>query len=158
MVYSFTIRRATSHDAPAVFSILQSAFIEYGRITGQSRLEALFETVDDIKREIETKVVYIAIIDDNIVGTLRLDIKEDQAYLSRFAVDRNCRNSGVGKSLMSMVDKYLMDKKVNKVFLHTSSKHTLLMRFYYGRGFYTEEIETDRGYLRAKLVKEYNYL
>ena len=90
------------------------------------------------------------------MGTLRLDIKEDQAYLSRFAVDRNCRNSGVGKSLMSMVDKYLMDKKVNKVF-HTSSKHTLLMRFYYGR-IYTEEIETDRGYLRAKLVKEYNYL
>lgn len=158
MFYSFIIRRATSQDAPAVFSILQSAFIEYGRITGQSRLEALFETVDDVQMEIETKTVYIAIIDKAIVGTVRLEINEEQAYLSRFAVDRNSRNSGIGKSLMNIVDKFLEDRKIKKVILHTASKHNLLMRFYYGRGFYTEDIETDRGYLRAKLVKEYNYL
>ncbi|NLX64823.1 MAG: GNAT family N-acetyltransferase, partial [Clostridiaceae bacterium] len=31
----------------------------------------------------------------------------------------------------------------------------VLMRFYYGIGFYVEAIETDRGYLRARMVKEY---
>lgn len=155
MLYSFIIRRATFEDAPAVFSILQTAFIEYGRITGQTRLDALFETIEDIYREIETNTVYIAVIDNAIVGTLRLEINGDQAYLSRFAVDRNSRNSGIGKSLMNIVDKHLMEMNVKKVILHTDSKHCLLMRFYYGRGFYTEDVETDRGYLRARLVKEY---
>lgn len=155
MLYSFIIRRATVDDAPAVFSILQTAFIEYGRITGQSKLEALFETIEDIRKEIETKTVYIAVIDNAIVGTVRLDINGYQAYLSRFAVDRNNRNIGIGKSLMNIVDKYLEEKKVRKVTLHTASKHSILMRFYYGRGFYVEKIETDRGYLRARLVKEY---
>jgi N-acetylglutamate synthase-like GNAT family acetyltransferase len=158
MFYSFIIRRATVEDAPAVFSILQRAFIEYSKITGQSNLEALSETIEDIKKEIETKAVYIAVIDNNILGTVRLDINGNVAYLSRFAVDSNNRNSGIGKSLISVVDSYLKEMGVKKVTLHTSSKHDVLMRFYYGRGFYVEAIETDRGYLRARMVKEYNKL
>ncbi|NLL96893.1 MAG: GNAT family N-acetyltransferase [Clostridiaceae bacterium] len=155
MLYTFIIRRANADDAPAVFSILKRAFTEYSHITGQSDLEALKETVEDIKNEIETKAVYIAVIDNEILGTVRLDISGDQAFLSRFAVDSRNRNKGIGKSLMSVVDKYLKEKGVKKVTLYTSSKHCVLMRFYYGRGFYVEAIETDRGYLRARLVKEY---
>ena len=155
MLYSFIIRRATTQDAPAVFSILQTAVKEYSALTGQNNLEALLETEDDICKEIETKAVYIAVIDDTVAGTVRLDIHGDEAYLSRFAVDPNNRNIGIGKALMNVVDKYLCGKGVNKVTLHTASQHRLLMRFYYGRGFFVEAIETDRGYLRARLVKEY---
>ena len=155
MLYSFIIRRATSEDAPAVFSILQTAFKEYSKITGLNKLEALSETVDDICKEIDSKAVYVAVIDDTIVGTVRLDINGDRAYLSRFAVDHNNRNIGIGKSLISVVDKYLSNKGVKKVTLHTASRHGVLMRFYYSRGFFVEAIETDRDYLRARLVKEY---
>jgi len=156
MLYSFIIRRAEEPDAPSVFAILQSGFQEYAAITGQSKLEALNETVEDIRKEIASKAVYIAVIDDKIVGTVRLDIHNDSAYLSRFAVDSESRNIGIGKALMSVVDKYLMAKGVKKVTLHTASRHHALMRFYYGRGFFVESIETDRGYLRARLVKEYS--
>lgn len=155
MLYSFIIRRATDADAPSVFSILQSSFHEYADITGQVRLEALAETVEDIKKEIAEKAVYIAVIDDRIVGTVRLDIHEDTAYLSRFAVDHESRNIGIGKALMNVVDKFLISKGVKRVTLHTASRHNVLMRFYYGRGFFVEAIETDRGYLRARLAKEY---
>ncbi len=155
MLYSFIIRRATATDAPSVYSILQSAFQEYGAITGQKNLEALKETEEDIRKEIETKAVYIAVIDEMIVGTVRLDIHGVEAYLSRFAVDNKNRNIGIGKSLMSVVDKYLQGQGVKKVTLHTASKHSVLVRFYYSRGFYTEAVETDRGYLRSRLVKEY---
>lgn len=110
MLYTFIIRRANADDAPAVFSILKRAFTEYSHITGQSDLEALKETVEDIKNEIETKAVYIAVIDNEILGTVRLDISGDQAFLSRFAVDSRNRNKGIGKSLMSVVDKYLKEK------------------------------------------------
>ncbi|NLB78110.1 MAG: GNAT family N-acetyltransferase [Clostridiaceae bacterium] len=155
MFYSFIVRRGTEEDAPAVFSILQRAFNEYCNITGQTNLEALSETVEDIKKEIQTKAVYIAVINNNIVGTVRLSIKGDEAYLSRFAVDSNNQNAGIGKYLMQAVDTYLKEMGIKKVTLHTSSKHDVLMRFYYGIGFFVEAIETDRGYLRARMVKEY---
>lgn len=156
MLYSFIIRQAEESDAASVFSILQEAFQEYARITGQTHLEALRETVDDIRKEIAEKAVYIAVIDDEIVGTVRLDIQDGKAYLSRFAVGRGSRNIGIGKALMNVVDKYLVSKGVKEVTLHTASRHTALMRFYYGRGFFVEAIETDRGYLRARLKKEYD--
>ncbi|NLE26207.1 MAG: GNAT family N-acetyltransferase [Clostridiaceae bacterium] len=149
------IRRATLNDAPAIFPIIQKAFNEYSRITGQTNLEALSETVEDIALAIQTKAVYIAVLNDIIVGTVRLVIKDDEAYLSRFAVDCNSQNTGIGKSLMNEVDTYLKKMGVKKVTLHTSSKHDVLMRFYYGVGFFVEAIETDRGYLRARMVKEY---
>lgn len=155
MLYSFIIRRAEEADASSVFAILQSGFQEYAGITGQQKLEALSETVEDIRKEIASKAVYIAAIDDRIVGTVRLDIHQEEAYLSRFAVDHNSRNIGIGKALMNVVDKYLSGRGVKKVSLHTASRHHALMCFYYGRGFFVEAIETDRGYLRARLVKEY---
>lgn len=155
MLYSFIIRQAVESDAESVYHILQQAFREYAQITGQPHLEALEETVDDVRKEIAEKVVFIAVIDDEIVGTVRLDIREDKAYLSRFAVGRNSRNIGIGKALMNAVDKYLISKGVREVTLHTASRHAVLMRFYYGRGFFVEAIETDRGYLRARLRKEY---
>ncbi len=155
MLYSFIVRRAVDFDAPAVHHILQSAFQEYAAATGQEKLEALSETETDILSEIRSKPVYVAEIDGDIIGTVRLDIHGEEAYLSRFAVSVDARNLGIGKSLMNVVDKYLLANRVRRVFLHTASRHLALVRFYYGRGFFTESIETDRGYLRARMVKEY---
>lgn len=154
---SLIIRRANIDDAPAVFSVIQRAFTEYARITGLSNLDALSETVEDIQGEIKTKAVFIAVLDNNVVGTVRISINGDEAYLSRFAVNSNNQKTGIGKALMDMVDTYLKEMGVKKITLHTASKHDVLMRFYYGMGFYAEEIETDRGYLRARMVKDYGY-
>lgn len=155
MDYSFIIRRAQVSDAPAVYDILQKAFREYAEAAGLSEVEALKETITDIEREIRDKVVYIALIDMVIVGTVRVDITGDKAYISRFAVNSSYRNIGIGKALMNLVDKYLISKNVREVSLHTASRYCALMRFYYGRGFYVESVSHDRGYPRARLVKEY---
>ena len=155
MLYSFIIRRAESADAQEVHTILQTAFREYSAVTGQTRLEALSEDPRDILMQIETKPVYVAEIDGAILGTVRLEIQGTEAYLSRFAVSGEARNLGIGKSLMNVVDKYLASNGVKRVTLHTASRHLALVRFYYSRGFFTEAVETDRGYLRARMVKEY---
>ncbi|MBP7175580.1 MAG: GNAT family N-acetyltransferase [Thermoclostridium sp.] len=156
MDYSFVIRRAEVSDASEVYAIIQSAFREYALTAGLTEVDALRETVADIKMEIRDKVVYIALIDKVVVGTIRVDISGDTAYISRFAVNSSHRNIGIGKSLMNLVDKYLISKHVRQVSLHTASRYYILMRFYYGRGFYVESVTHDRGYPRARLVKDYS--
>jgi ribosomal protein S18 acetylase RimI-like enzyme len=153
--YSFIIRRAEASDAGAIYTILQKAFREYAQAAGLTEVEALKETIADIEREIREKAVYIALIDSIVVGTVRVDISGDTAYISRFAVNSSHRNIGIGKSLMNLVDKYLISKNVREVCLHTASRYGALMRFYYGRGFYVDSVTHDRGYPRARLVKEY---
>ena len=74
--------------------------------------------MEDIAKEIETKTVYIAVLNDIIVGTVRLSIEGDEAYLSRFAVDCNSQNAGIGKALMNEVDTYLKEMRVKSNSAH----------------------------------------
>jgi ribosomal protein S18 acetylase RimI-like enzyme len=155
--YSFIIRKAVAADAPAIKEIMQESFKKYIEDTGlPGSMEALDESYEDIVRDIETKEVYVAIIDEVAVGSVRVRINPDNtAYLSRFGVKLSYHNIGIGKSLINLVDKLLTARGISSVSLHTASKYKDLVRFYYGRGFYIDSTTKDRGYVRALMVKEY---
>jgi ribosomal protein S18 acetylase RimI-like enzyme len=155
--YSFTIRKATKEDAEAIKGIMHEAFHKYMQDTGLTgTMDALEESIDDIEKDIASKEVFIAFIDNIPVGTVRVSVLPDNtAYISRFGVSLNYHNIGIGKSLMNLVDKYVKSKGLKKVILYTASKYKDLVRFYYGRGFYIDSTTRDRGYIRALMIKEY---
>ena len=155
--YAFEVKSATEEDIPAIHKITHDAFLKYCENAGLDyNIEALTETYDDIRRDIETKNVFVVRIDDEPVGAVRIEIlPNNEAYLSRFAVGDSHRNSGIGKILMSVVDKVMKENNVKLLKLHTCSKVTALIRFYYGRGFYISNVDYSRGYSRAELIKEY---
>lgn len=152
----FQIRIATAEDIPAIREMTREAFLKYKEMTGSDHLDALKETEEDIKNDIENKIVLVALDDGEYVGSVRVEVFPDNtAYLTRFGVRVSNQNNGIGKSMMNLIDKIMIAKGVKKISLHTGSKITSLIRFYYGRGFYIESTENTRGYIRAKLVKEY---
>ena len=155
--YAFEVKAATEEDIPAIHKITHDAFLKYCEMAGLDYdIEALTETFDDIRNDINTKNVFVVRIDDEPVGAVRIEILPDnEAYLSRFAVASNHRNNGIGKILMNVVDKVMRENNIKTLRLHTSSKVTALIRFYYGRGFYISGVEYSRGYPRAELIKEY---
>ncbi len=155
--YAFEVKSATEEDIPAIHKITHDAFLKYCEMAELDyNIEALTETYDDIRHDIETKNVFVVRIDDEPVGAVRIELLPDnEAYLSRFAVASSNRNNGIGKILMKVVDKVMKENNVKILKLHTCSKVTALIRFYYGRGFYISDVEYSRGYARAELVKEY---
>lgn len=157
MNYSFVIRKATPEDAEAIRIIMEESFRKYMEDTGLTgTMEALEESVEAIRADIETKEVYIAIIDRIPVGSIRMEAFPDgTAYISRFGVRLEYHNIGIGKALVNLIDKSLKSKGIKRVSLHTASKYKELVRFYYGRGFYIDSTTKDRGYVRALMVKEY---
>ena len=156
-LYAFEVKRASEEDIPAIIKITKDAFLKYCEMAGiDYDIEALQETYDDVKHDIETKEVYVVFIDDEPIGAVRIELLENnEAYLSRFAVKSSLRNNGIGKILMSVVDKVMKENDVHILRLHTGSHVTPLIRFYYGRGFYIKSVENSRGYPRAELVKDY---
>lgn len=156
-LYAFEVKRATTDDIPAIIKITKDAFLKYCEMADLDyNIEALQETYEDVKHDIETKEVYVVFIDDEPIGAVRIEILENhEAYLSRFAVKSTQRNNGIGKILMSVVDKVMKENDVHILRLHTGSHVTPLIRFYYGRGFYIRSVENSRGYPRAELVKDY---
>ena len=108
-------------------------------------MEALNETYDDIRKDLEEKYVFVAFINGEPVGSVRIKINEDgTAYLSRFGVRSNNQNNGIGKTLMNVVDKVMQEHQVKQLRLHTAASYIPLVRFYYGRGFYIDSTEKDR--------------
>jgi len=157
MDYSFIIRKAVPDDAQAIQDITKEAFEKYKSDTNiESPMEALEESLEDIKKDIETKEVFVAFIDGNPVASIRVAISPDKtAYISRFGVRLQYHNMGIGKAIMSLVDELLISRGVKKAYLHTASKYKDLVRFYYGRGFYVHSTTEEKGYIRALMVKDY---
>jgi ribosomal protein S18 acetylase RimI-like enzyme len=152
----FQVRLANYDDIPAIMSITREAFVKYQQLVGIDKLAALEESYNDVKNDIDTKVVLLALADGEPVGSVRVEIFPDHtAYLSRFGVKVTSQNNGIGKSIMNLVDKIMIKKGVTQIALHTGSKITSLVRFYYGRGFYIDSTDKSRGYVRALLIKEY---
>jgi len=153
----FVVRRATCEDVPQIKEISKEAFRIYAeRAEITEFVSPLNESYEDLKKEIESKVMLVALVDGVIVGSVRVEVKPDKtAYLSRFAVKESLQNIGIGKILMNAVDIAMKEEGVTNLYLHTASRMLALVRFYYGRGFYIESTTKDRGYIRALLCKEY---
>ncbi len=153
----FEVREASYEDIPDILSITKEAFLKYTELAGIENTPALYETYEDVKKDIDNKIVLVAFSDGIPVGSVRVEIFDDNtAYLSRFGVKVTSQNNGIGKSIMNLVDRIMRKKGVTKISLHTGSKVTSLIRFYYGRGFYIDSTDKSKGYIRALLIKEYN--
>lgn len=152
------IRKAILTDVQAIQRITQEAFESYvinAEIPGSTA--ALEETDEDIKIDIKNKLCFVAEVDGVVVGSVRIEVKEDDntAYLSRFGVALEYQSHGIGAKLLDHVDELMKEMGVSKLYLHTASKLVSLIKFYYGRGFYIDSTTKDRGYIRALLCKEY---
>lgn len=154
----FAIRKADAEDAYPIKEIMEDAFLKYKNNSGiTGPIDALEETVDDIKKDIDTIYVFVAAINDYIVGTIRVNInpKKNTAYISRFGVRCGFSNRGIGNSLMKYVNKLLNEKGIILVYLHVALSNTDLVRFYCNRGFNVDSVSAERGYKRALMVKNY---
>lgn len=151
------IRKAVLEDIPEIQKLSKEAFSAYAKNAGISDIVApLEETFDSLKKELENKLILVAVLNGVIVGSVRVEIKPDKtAYLSRFGVSGKHQRKGIGNMLMDAVDIYMAEAGVKNLYLHTASRMLSLVRFYYGRGFYIESTSKDRGYIRALLCKEY---
>ena len=149
------IKEATPADAEAIQEIMQDAFHKYERDLGMTgHVKALQETVEDIRRDIEKKTVLVGFVDGVAVGSVRVEIMGDLAYLSRFGVRSAITKSGIGGMLIDRVEVLCREQSVRAIALHTSSRMFGLIRFYYGHGYFIHPTDESRGYIRALLVHE----
>lgn len=154
---AFVIRKAVEGDIPQIQVVAREAFKRYAEGAGIAEYVApLEETYEDLKKELEGKLVLVALSNDSVIGSVRVEINSDKtAYLSRLGVREAFQSEGIGTLLMNAVDAEMKKLGVTNLYLHTASRMLSLVRFYYGRGFYIESTSKDRGYIRALLCKEY---
>lgn len=149
------IRKATREDVLAISQITAEAFHKYALDLGNSQsVGALRETPKDVLKDITHKRVYIAFMDGEPVGSLRFEVIGQVAYISRFGVKLIAQGCGIGHALIKAVEAKCRKLELCAMVLHTSSRMSSLVRFYYGCGFFIHSTSIGRGYIRALLIKE----
>ena len=109
----FEVRRATLEDVDSIVKITQEAFEKYIKLAGIQDTPALHETREQVIKDIATKIVYVAYINNQVVGSMRIELLDKEtAYLSRFGVNTEFQNLGIGKSMMNSLDMELAELKV----------------------------------------------
>lgn len=150
------LRRARLEDAPTILKITKEAFTRYAQeVRKQESIQALFETLEDVERDIQEKYVYVCEMDGQILGSVRFQLLEGHiAYLSRFSMSPEVQNLGLGGLLLEKVRLECLDLGVYAITLHTASRMRSSVAFYLKNGYYIHSIDKSAPYIRAFMVNE----
>ena len=170
MKSSPAIRVASVDDAPGVSRLLRSAMLTYCADSGisSSMLEAMTESVESVADRISRQTCLIAVQDEEIVGTIcikscpnplvysftektyeYLKSADSASYISRFAVKKSYRKTGLGIDLMARAIELAKEAGSSVVLLHSAASNESMVDFYGKRGFDLIDSENSRGYMRG---------
>lgn len=171
------IRKATINEAPVIAALQKAAMRVYaaqltplgdltvsgdltlpGDLTPAIQLDALRETVDDVARTIRESLVYVYERDKVILGSLCLSplisTAETRYQISRFVVDPQYQEQGIGRALFAHVidelSRLTSSGSVLTVQLFTALSNRRKCAFYERFGFLLAETTNDRGYARGR--------
>lgn len=150
------IAEATHDNINDILNITKTAFRIYQKeLNANTPVAALNETEEDVVRDIQQNKVYVAKLNNKVLGCIRIKkLSNDLAYIYRFAVHPDDSNSGVGSELLNYAVEVCRNMNVAAIALHTNTKYFKLARYYYGKQFYVHSTDNSRGYIRALFIKE----
>ena len=156
----FEIKKAKESQANEIAAVTREAFKIYQDALHSQKeihMAALSETAADVLADMKKNTVLAATLSGRVIGSIRIEgLSKGLAYIYRFAVDPLEANDGVGSRLLAAAVKLCEKNGFSAIALHTNSKYYKLARYYYGKGFYVQSTNLEKGYIRALFVKELN--
>ena len=127
------VRRATGKDADAVVACMREAFAPFKE---QYTKGAWEDTVpDSIDDRLETMSVFVAIYDDQIIGTIACAAHGAEGHLRGMAVRSEWKGKGAASMLLQAAEEELYARGCKRVTLDTTDPLQRAMRFYEKHGF-----------------------
>ena len=139
------IRQALEADEPGVRACVDAAYAPYVDRMGKPPAPML----DDYTDLIKSGVVYVATLDDRLVGLIVLWRKEDHLYVDNVAVLPEAQGAGVGAALLGFADTQAQRAGLNEIRLYTNEKMTENITYYPRKGYRETHRASDAGYQRV---------
>ena len=136
----FALRDATAKDASVIYRVTRSAFVEYaGDVPPPS---ALFETLDDVRREFEEGCGAVVALDvdaragePRAVGCVRYRVARGAIHFFRLAVAPSARRRGIAKSLVARVEEIGQAKGCRRATCHVRTGVARNVALYRSMGY-----------------------
>jgi len=120
-------------DAAEILALQKMAYQSEAEIYGDTSLTPLRQTLDELKGDFNTQVFFKAVMEDNVVGSVRGYMQDQTCHIRRLIVNPLYQNLGIGKKLMMTVERHFLEAKDYDVFTGDKSKRNIF--FYKKLGY-----------------------
>jgi GNAT superfamily N-acetyltransferase len=129
------IRRAEDIDAETIASLMFEAFAEYESLYTPAGFAATAINAAQVVNRIAEGPVWVAVLDESIVGTASVMSKADSLYLRGMAVLPAARRLRIGELLLKHVEQFAVAGKSRRLILSTTPFLHRAIRLYEHFGF-----------------------
>jgi ribosomal protein S18 acetylase RimI-like enzyme len=134
-VRGIRVRKARSNESTAIALILRQAFIEYEPLYTPLAFAATTPTSDQIQERWDEGPVWVAVQNENVVGTVAAVSKHNGLYIRSMAVLPFARGQGIAVQLLKVVESFAVSDHQKCLFLSTTPFLTSAIRLYKRFGF-----------------------
>jgi GNAT superfamily N-acetyltransferase len=135
----WVVRLANVGDAEAIASIMLQAFSEYRELYTAEGFAATAITSEEVVARMRQGPVFVALIDDEMVGTASVVKKNDSLYVRGMAVLPESRGNRIGELLLIQIEDYAANEGCKRLFLSTTPFLDRAIRLYEKFGFMRTE-------------------
>ena len=146
---SCIIRQADLRDLYSVINCIEASFEPFISVLGQipSALNA------DFKQIISNNNLYVAIIDDKVVGTIEIIMDNENVKIEKLSVLPDFRGNKIGNKLICYAEFLAKANKLSKVKLFTNELLDYNIKYFRNSGFIETERKTENGFKRVYFEK-----
>lgn len=143
-MHNWTIRPARERDAGALTTCIDAAYATY-----KDRIEDLPAVSEGISADIAAHLVWVAELDETVVGGLILIPHDAFAVLANVAVSPKFSGLGVGRGLIECAEAECRKRSLRELRLTTHAEMPENVRLYEHLGW----AETDRSGAKVRMTK-----
>ena len=136
------IRIAIHADSRVISEILLEAFLPFQHLYTEKAFAATTVSPDEVRNRMREGIVWVAIKNNRVVGTVAVKQKTRGLYIRGMVVLPEARGMKVGRRLLDHVEQYAMENKINRIFLSTTPYLVAAIHLYESFGF-TQCSEVD---------------
>ena len=137
------INIANKDDLNEILKLQKVAYQSEAELNNNYSIQPLMQTMEEIYNEITYKTFFKYTIDNEIIGSVRTEIKNGTCYVGKLIVKPKYQNQGIGSKLLLKIEEYHHD--INRFELYTSNKSIRNLYLYNKNGYkeFKREIMTD---------------
>lgn len=121
------IQKAGKDDAGEILSLQKLAYQSEAEIYDDFTIPPLTQTLEEIRKDFENQIFLKAMIDGNIIGSVRGFTKDGTCYVGRLIVHPDFQNRGVGTQLMNRIEEVFKDAQKYEIFTGHRSERNLYL-------------------------------
>jgi len=129
------IRLARLEDAGVIAKVLAASFAEHESLYTAEAFAATTPTGDVIKGRFAEGAIWVAVFEENIVGTVSVTSENESLYIRSMAVLPSARGTGIGERLLTQIENFAAAGAYRRLFLDTTPFLHRAIRLYERCGF-----------------------